>query len=78
MAGPFSLAQPLVTTGGGALPLPTYCAQPAMLRRASTAAVNRATFFMKVTPPFYHDEMTVSAAQSLPLVRKRHGLNLFK
>ena len=30
---------PLVTTGGGALPLPTYCAQPAMLRKANTAAV---------------------------------------
>ena len=54
MAGPFqSLAQPFVTTGGGALPLPMpmSCAQPAMLRRASTAAVNRATFFIELTPP---------------------------
>jgi len=33
-----------------ALPLPTF-AQPAMLRRASTAAVARASFFMKETPP---------------------------
>ncbi len=40
---------PLVTTGGGALPLPT-CAQPAMLRRANTAAVARASFFMKLPP----------------------------
>jgi hypothetical protein len=42
---------PLVTTGGGALPLPTYCAQPAMLRRANTAAVARASFFIAVTFP---------------------------
>ena len=70
-------SQPLVTTGGGALPLPTYCAQPAMLRRASIVAVNRATFFMKVTPPFCYDKMTVSARYPLPLVRKRHSLNLF-
>ena len=35
MTGPY----PLVTTGGGALPLPTYCAQLAMLKRASTAAI---------------------------------------
>jgi hypothetical protein len=38
---------PLVTTGGGALPLPTYCAQPAMLRRANIAAVASASFFME-------------------------------
>jgi hypothetical protein len=40
---------PFVTTGGGALPLPVL-AQPAMLRRASTAAVARASFFMKELP----------------------------
>jgi len=39
---------PFVTTGGGALPLPTPVPQPAMLRRASTAAVARASFFMKL------------------------------
>jgi hypothetical protein len=40
---------PLVTTGaagGGAFPLPTYCAQPATLRRANAAAVTRASVFM--------------------------------
>jgi hypothetical protein len=37
---------PLVTTGGGVLPLPT-CAQPAMLRRANTAAVASAIFFIE-------------------------------
>jgi hypothetical protein len=41
---------PLVTTGGGALPFPTYCAQPAMLRRASTAAIPKASFFIGVVP----------------------------
>jgi hypothetical protein len=44
---------PLVTTGaagGGAFPLPTYCAQPAMLRRASTAAIPRESFFIGVVP----------------------------
>ena len=41
---------PLVITGGGALPLPiSYCAQPAMLKRASTAAIARASFFIEVT-----------------------------
>jgi len=40
---------PFVTTGGGALPLPVL-AQPAMLRRASTAAVAIASFFMKDSP----------------------------
>jgi hypothetical protein len=34
-SGPKVATYPLVTTGGGALPLPTYCAQPAMLRRAN-------------------------------------------
>jgi hypothetical protein len=37
---------PLVTTGGGALPLPTPVPQPATLRRASTAAIAKAIFFM--------------------------------
>jgi hypothetical protein len=37
---------PLVTTGGGALPLPMYCAQPAMLRRANTVAIARESFFI--------------------------------
>src|SRR5215469_16652587 len=44
---------PLVTTGaagGGAFPLPMYCAQPAMLKRASTAAVPRVSFFIGVVP----------------------------
>jgi hypothetical protein len=53
MAGPFQLLdQPLETTSGGALPLPMLmsCAQPAMLRRARTAADNRATFFMRASP----------------------------
>ena len=40
---------PFVTTGGGALPLPVL-AQPAMLKRARTAAVARASFFMKKIP----------------------------
>ena len=49
MAGPFppKLAQPLVTTGGGgALPLPTYCAEAATLESASAAAVSNASAFM--------------------------------
>jgi hypothetical protein len=42
---------PLVITGGGALPLPmSYCAQPAMLKRANIAAIPRESFFMKATP----------------------------
>src|SRR5438046_2953737 len=44
---------PLVTTGaagGGAFPLPMYCAQPAMLSRASTAAIPRESFFIAVIP----------------------------
>ena len=41
---------PLVTTGGGALPLPTPVPQPATLRRASTAAVAKAIFFMGSPP----------------------------
>ena len=41
---------PLVTTGGGALPLPTYVPQPATLRRASTAAIAKASFFMGSPP----------------------------
>ena len=45
----YAATYPFVTTGGGALPLPTL-AQPAMLRRASTAAVASASFFMKNPP----------------------------
>ena len=41
---------PLVTTGGGALPLPTPVPQPATLRRASTAAIAKAIFFMGSPP----------------------------
>jgi hypothetical protein len=51
-AGPFSAlysTYPLVTTGGGALPLPTYCAQPAMLRRANIATVAIASFFITLS-----------------------------
>jgi len=47
---------PLVTTGGGALPLPT-CAQPAMLRRANTAAVASANFFIE--SPLCHDHISL-------------------
>ena len=47
---------PLVTTGGGALPLPTW-AQPVMLRSASTAAIATVSFFMG-SPPLV---MTLSA-----------------
>ena len=56
IAGPFQClcsVYPLVTTGaagGGAFPLPMYCAQPAMLRRARTAAIPRASFFIGVIP----------------------------
>jgi hypothetical protein len=41
---------PLVTTGGGALPFPMYCAQPAMLRSASTTAIPRESLFIGVVP----------------------------
>ena len=64
---------PLVTTGGGALPLPTS-AQPAMLRRANTAAVARASFFMKRTPPC-HDTLNHTDGPRGPLVLKRHSLD---
>src|SRR5262249_7157872 len=67
-------AYPLVTTGGGALPLPVS-AQPAMLRRANTAAVARAIFFMKETPPC-HDTINHTEGASSPLVLKRHSRNL--
>ena len=40
---------PFVTTGGGALPLPT-CAQPVMLRSASTAAIATVSFFIGESP----------------------------
>jgi hypothetical protein len=53
LAGSFPIAAqqlyPLVTTGGGALPLPVHCVQPAMLSRANTAAVARMSFFIAVT-----------------------------
>ena len=41
---------PLVTTGGGALPLPTYCAKAETLKRVTAAAVSIATAFMMVLP----------------------------
>jgi len=37
---------PLVTTGGGALPLPTYCAKAETLKRVTAAAVSIASTFM--------------------------------
>jgi hypothetical protein len=46
----YSAFYPLVITGGGALPLPiSYCAQPAMLKRLSAAAIARENFFMEAT-----------------------------
>src|SRR5579864_7116864 len=65
---------PLVTTGGGALPLPTS-AQPAMLRRANTAAVAITSFFMENTPPC-HDTLNHTEGAIRPLVLKRHSLDL--
>jgi hypothetical protein len=68
---------PFVTTGGGggALPLPTW-ALAATLRRASTAAVARASFFMKQTLHFATSTQHTSEA-SMPLVLKRHTYNFF-
>jgi hypothetical protein len=61
---------PLVTTGGGALPLPTYCAQPAMLRRANIAAVARASFFIELSLVMTTNLITNGMAS--PLVLKKH------
>src|ERR1700722_16429881 len=66
---------PLVTTGGGALPLPTW-AQPAMLRRANTAAVARASFFIGRVSPC-HDALNLQVPLKGHLVLKRHSLDLF-
>jgi hypothetical protein len=52
------------------LPFPTYCAQPAMLRRASTAAIPKASFFIGVVPLSWPVEETKATTQ--PLVLKRH------
>jgi hypothetical protein len=60
---------PLVTTGaagGGAFPLPTYCAQPATLRRVNAAAVTRASVFM--APSF--NAKSVTDGLTRPLVLK--------
>ena len=68
---------PFVTTGGGggALPLPTW-ALAATLRRASTAAVARASFFMKQT--LHLPWMAkILPEVSMPLVLKRHTYNFF-
>jgi len=65
-AGPFMSEngrQPLVTTGGGALPLPTS-AHPATLKSARTAAVAIASFF--ITQPLSHDR--------IPLLGRRPDL----
>jgi hypothetical protein len=66
-AGPFPIKQqtgsyPFVTTGGGggALPLPTW-ALAATLRRASTAAVARASFFMRQTLHFLPQPLKIHA-----------------
>src|SRR5262249_13691780 len=62
--------QPLVTTGGGALPLPTF-AQPAMLRSASTAAVASTIFF--ISAPYTDSSMRQDKEDPMPaLVQKRH------
>jgi hypothetical protein len=46
-----------------------------MLRRANTAAVARASFFMKRTPPC-HDTLNHTKDAPNPLVLKRHSLDL--
>ena len=65
---------PLVTTGGGALPLPTYCAQPAMLRRANIAAVARASIFIELSFVMTSRQLTKGMAPLLVLKKHtRHG-----
>jgi len=62
--------QPLVTTGGGALPLPTF-AHPAMLRSANTAAVANTIFF--ISAPYIARSMRQDKEDTKPaLVQKRH------
>jgi hypothetical protein len=59
-----------VTTGGGALPLPTYCAQPATLRRANTAAITSESFFMEATPFMINKMLLRHTASSLKKLKK--------
>ena len=61
---------PLVTTGGGALPLPTPVPQPATLRRASTAAVAKAIFFMG--SPLSHDRGSLDCNPALTSAERTH------
>jgi hypothetical protein len=61
---------PLVTTGGGALPLPTPVPQPATLRRASTAAIAKAIFFMG-SPPC-HDRGSLACNSALTSAERTH------
>jgi hypothetical protein len=64
-------AYPFVTTGGGALPLPVL-AQPAMLSRASTAAVASASFFMKKPSLLSRQNNDIRSAP-YPLVQRSHS-----
>ena len=68
--------QPLVTTGGGALPLPV-CAQPAMLSNARITAVPSAIFFMGA-PILDGMEMQDRNSWPPPLVQKRHSSHLIE
>ena len=61
--------QPLVTTGGGALPLPV-CAQPATLNSAITAAIAIATFF--IPHLLFRYSLYLNRAIHGPLVLKSH------
>ena len=63
MAGPPKAAcsQPFVTTGGGgALPLPTYCAEAATLESASAAAVSKTSAFMALFSCVMTNEISVT------------------
>jgi hypothetical protein len=61
---------PLVTTGGGALPLPTPVPQPATLRRASVAAIAKAIFFMG--SPLSHDRGSLAYNPVLTSAERAH------
>ena len=64
MAGPpKKLAQPLVATGaggGGALPLPTYCAEAATLESASATAVSKTSAFTALSSCVMTNEISVT------------------
>ena len=58
--------------GGGALPLPTYCAEAATLESASAAAVSKASALMALFSCVMTNEISITDDDDAPIVLKRH------